>query len=236
MHGDEKTFSVDVLALALLTCLLASVVGIMVLAGDGKILKQRKEFAQKISQLSRRVTGEETRLKEILQKTNLAKLEHDKEILNRKIVELRKLIEVRQGIAKATFERDRTKTELDGIQKELDASPGRREIVGNYRGPYVLIECRQGEAMVYPGKTRIESKPGPAAFGALISQIVKAGFVVIVVRPNGWFNDSYDALRPKIYEALAEKEREIGRSINRCVFPLGGKDPIEPYLPPEGGP
>jgi hypothetical protein len=59
-----------------------------------------------------------------------------------------------------------------------------------------------------------------------MSQVRQAGFVAIAIRPDGWLNNSFDKLRPRIF-------RELGgdAKVGRAVFPIKDSEPIKAYLP-----
>lgn len=107
-----------------------------------------------------------------------------------------------------------------------------RFMLGSYKGSYVLIECLEGGAIIYPGGTRIEMNPPKEQLTRLVDQIAKAGFVAFAVRPSGWYNNSYDKLKAVLYPELDRVVKESGRSIGRNAFPLDSADDIRVYLPP----
>jgi len=100
------------------------------------------------------------------------------------------------------------------------------ELRGEYQGPYVLLECFQGYATVYPGAWRISDSPHEAEWQKLMNQIIKTGFVAIVVRPSGWTNGAYDKLQKRIFAQLGPSS-----TVGRVTFPLRVDDSIKPYLP-----
>lgn len=226
MKPKQPIFSLDVLALALLTCLLASVVGMLVMSEDGKALEQPKLLQEKTQQIISGANEARNAQQKIAQRVEIARRERDQRIAQSEAEALRRNIEARKNIAEAETEATRLRSELARLGQEQVASPGRRQIVGNYRGPYILIECFKGYALVYPGKTRLAKKPGEKIITELVDRINQAGFVVFVVRPQGWYGDSFDSMKPLVYSRIDEKT-------GRTAFPLEANEPIAPYLPPE---
>ena len=127
---------------------------------------------------------------------------------------------------------------MENLENKTNAPPTEEmtQILGQYKGPYVLVECIQDAAIVYPGKQRIEMNPSDDQVNQLIDQISKAGFIALVVRPDGWYGNSYDKLRKIIYDRLDVIEKNEGKHIGRSTFPLTSDGPIANFLPPEGKP
>jgi len=226
MKTRHPMFSLDVLALALLTCLLASVVGLLVISEDGKTLDWSRQLREKTQQIVDGASGTQSAQEHIARRVEILRIDRDQRIAQSEAEELRRNIDARVKIAETTAETIRHREELARLDQDQAARPGRRQIVGNYRGPYILIECLKGYALVYPGKTRLAKKPDDKVVNELIARIDQAQFVVFVVRPQGWYGDSFDSLQPMIYSRIDEK---TGRS----AFPLEAGASITPYLPPD---
>lgn len=237
MKPRKPMFSLDVLALALLTCLLASVVGMLVAGEDGKALQRRKLLHEKTVQITNGASeaqeNQQRLVQQIEQSAEMARIEREQRIAQSQADELARKIEARRKIADAAAETIRLRDALAKSQDELDKTPGRRQIVGNYRGPYILIECVKGQALVYPGKTRLAKRPDQEAVQKLLERITQAGFVVFVVRPSGWYADSFDSLHELVFPAIANFEEASSRKIGRSIFALEANEPITPYLPPD---
>jgi len=107
-----------------------------------------------------------------------------------------------------------------------------RFMLGSYKGSYVLLECVEGGANIYPGGTRITMNPSREQLTQLANRIARAGFVAFAVRPSGWYDNSYDRLKILLYPELNRIAKETGRPIGRNAFPLDSGDPISVYLPP----
>lgn len=256
---NGELFSLDVLALALLTCLLASVVGMLVMGEDGKTLKVRKSIHQESQRLSASVGQAQASLQQLASKAGatvtlaneLGDALAEASDLDRKLKNLQQGTgenptrnhNDRQEMAAAQAELQRLSAELAKLQQAdaPKAGPGIHQIVGDFKGSYILIECVKDAVVVYPFKTRIacnaknESKRAKDEFERnlkfLLNHIVETGFVVFVVRPAGWFENSYDSLYPPVTKQLAALEARGGKHVGVCKFPLADTEAIGPFLP-----
>ena len=102
--------------------------------------------------------------------------------------------------------------------------PAMHPVFGNYRGAYVTVECLRDRIVVHPGDERIAVKfgeePKKEIVSRLVEKISKAGFVLFVVRPSGWFKNSFDAVSPAVFKGLDRLKTEGGRPIGRATMPL----------------
>jgi hypothetical protein len=234
--------NIDVLALSLLCCLLASVVGILVLAGDdggeGETGHALTDIHQQVVQLAGQVQATERAREDMATKLNFAMLERDNRKLQTRITELGEKITLISQIAGTKKEVVRLGNELATLEApaNADLTPEMQHILGDYRGPYVLIECIEDGAIIYPSKQKIEMKPAKEQVDTLLKQITKAGFVVFVARPAGWYNNSYDNLRTLLTKELDKMKEQGGKHVGRSAFPLDRATPIDNYLPPEATP
>lgn len=249
--------NLDILALSLLCCLLASVVALIVAQGHrpagtkvpvvrieptaapappagpvvdwDRLSATANAFRREAESIGRRADAIATRVtRSAADRENLA--------LTSRLTELGEKVALLQKIMAADSEASRLEKLLEERRREAAASGGReaQRLLGDYRGPYVLIECVEGAVTVYPGNERLDIKTAKAQLDRLVAQIVDAGFVAFVVRPGGWYEDSFDELRPRIYEALAKVKKDTGRYIGRNTLPLDASEPIADYLPNGG--
>jgi len=258
-HHKGELFSLDVLALALLTCLLASVVGMLVMGEDGKAVQRRLEIHRDTTRLSARIEQAQTTMRQLVGNAG-GSMDADFELRNAQ-AEAGKLDSMladlkrggqdpsgdadadRSKMAAATVELKRLRQELAMLEQDRvpNGGPGIHQIVGTYRGRYILIECVRDAVIVYPSEVKIACKVNGASKSEkdgfetnlkfLMDHITEAGFVVFVVRPAGWYENSYDALYPRISKRLAELETRGGAHVGICKFPLDAGKPITPYLP-----
>jgi hypothetical protein len=106
-----------------------------------------------------------------------------------------------------------------------------RMFIGDHIGAYVLLECRETGVRVYPAGRDLPDNPSETQWQWLCSEIKKTGFLALAVRPGGWYNQSFDAYRKRIYDYVRQIEENEGRRIGHTNFPIGNDEPIEPYLP-----
>lgn len=245
--------NLDVVALSLLFCLLASVVALLIsqqatvakpAIPEPPVAVPAPEPApealdwQALTEKTRTLTAQgesAARLNEAIEnKVTRSIAERENLVLSSRIAEVGEQVAMLESLRKALADATRIQQALDARRAEESRTATSRQMLGDYRGPYVLIECVEGASIVYPGKERIALKPPQAQVDALVAKIVEAGFVVFVVRPAGWYGDSYDDLRPTIYKALANVKTPDGKPIGRSTFPLEASESIKEYLPTGG--
>jgi hypothetical protein len=247
--------NLDVLALALLCCLLASVVGVLVLGEppppsappeetpqpDAHDLaptpvspSASSDDVQSVQGLLQQSRELRTRTQEIVQvraevirRLDRAAFEHGHQDLETRVAAIDRKLALLARIQAAEEEPARPGPEAQAMP-ESRGVPGP---LGDYKGPYVLLECIEDSALVHPGRTRIEMNPAEERLVALVTQIREAGFVALAVRPAGWYNNSFDRLRTRIYALLDEAERTGGKRVGRTTFPVEAFESIDPYLP-----
>jgi len=243
-RSSNELMNLDVLALSLLCCLLASVVGVLVLSGEvsaeasveqGENPELWIRLRQQTTQLYTQVQDVERSREGIVAKLNHSVLQRENLVLESKIRDIQEKLTLIDKIHAARSETVRLSKELEDEEKSRNSTltPEARRMLGEYKGPYVLLECVEDGAIVYPGKQRIEMKPSKEQTDQLITQIAKAGFVAIVVRPSGWYGNSFDNLRKTLYERLDQMEKDTSKYIGRSTFPLSADDPITNYIPAE---
>lgn len=243
-RSRPELLNVDILALSLMCCLLAAVVGVLVLGGEEKAqahestpvnLPSWADLRQQTTRLHVQVQEVELSRKAIVAKLNHSVVERDNRSLESRIREIEEKISLIRRLSAAKAESARLSTELPDKEKAANVTitPEAKRMLGEYKGPYVLVECNQDSAIIYPGKEKVEMKPSKDQADKLLNQITKAGFVAFVVRPGGWYGNSYDMLKALIYEELDKAEKQGGEYVGRSTFPLDAADPITNYLPPE---
>ena len=253
----DSILNLDILALSLLCCLLASVVGVLVLSGEevraeeNRVAEEKRraegksgrneqerifnELYQQTERIHIAAQEVEDSRKAVVTKLNYAILERDNRALKSRSTELHQKLSLRKRLTDAKAESLRLAKELEEQEKSRNArlTPEVRRMLGEYQGGYVLLECVEDAAIIYPGKGKIGTKPSREQVEKLLNQISKAGFVVFVVRPSGWYNDSYDKLKAIIYAELDKIDNQGERTIGRSTFPLDAAESIANYLPPE---
>jgi hypothetical protein len=259
--GSQSTIlNLDILALSLLCCLLASVVGVLVLSGEevraeeNRLTEERRraeerkrrdeqerifnELHQQTARIQVDVEEVEHSREAIVAKLNYAVLERGNRALKSRSAEIQQKISLIRRLATAKVESQRLAKELEKKEKVATTTltPEARRMLGEYKGRYVLVECVEDAAIIYPGQERVAIKPSKAQVERLLNQITKAGFVAFVVRPSGWYDNSYDKLKAIIYAELDKIEKEGERTVGRSSFPLDTVEPIANYLPPEHSP
>ena len=234
--------NLDILALSLLCCLLASVVGFLVLnehrdpppltdplANPQAWLEIREQAAQLGAQLA----DVEHDRNGILSRIQLAALNRDNRALRAQIELTSERDRLLVVIRAAREEVRKLQQDVRELEKNR-AAPNRgaevRRLLGEYVGPYVLIECVENAAIVYPGRWRIPMEPSEPEIDRLVKQVSDAGFVAFVVRPQGWYMNSFDKLK----ELLTKQLQQAGRKdVSRTILPLESAESIENYLPRE---
>lgn len=246
-ESGNRLVNLDVLALAFLCCLLAAVVGVLVLGdppapppppgalgqGSSPATPPTASSPVSLDELRREGRHLRDRANEVvsLRTSLLVKLERGAAELGRKDLETR--IEESERKLALVSQLEQAEEETVRIQAEVLETTERRDAgghLGDYHGPFVLLECVEGSAIVYPGKTRIDMEAGADRLVPLVAQISEAGFVALAVRPSGWYSDSFDKLRERIYKMLDEAERKGGKHVGRTTFPLEAHEPIDSYL------
>lgn len=247
-HSRAGLLSLDILALSLMCCLLASVVGVLVLGGEEAAraaaenqqegVRIWSDFRHETARLSVQVGEVERSREDIVNKLNQSLLERENLDLESRAQDIQQRIGLINRIQAAKAETARLTKELEDEAKTRHPvlTPEAKRMLGEYKGPYVLLECVEDGAVVYPGKVRVSMKPSKEEAAKLLSQIIKAGFVAFVVRPAGWYGNSYDKLRTLIYEELDKTEKETGKYVGRSTFPLDSGISITNYLPAESKP
>lgn len=243
--------NLDLLALSLLCCLLASVVGILVAGAKPpapppippvdvkpRHVSAREELRQQTTRLAVQVREVEHSRETIATKLNYSVLERENVTLGSRAVQAREKVALTRLIQQAREEAARLTKELEERRRDAQAplTPEARRMLGDYRGPYVLLECVRDAAYVHPGAERIPMAPSTEQLAKLVDRITRAGFVALVVRPSGWYENSYDNLRSLIYGELGKVEKATGNRVGRSTFPLDESEPITQYLPPETKP
>ncbi len=246
-HASSALLNLDVLALSLLCCLLASVVGVLVLGGEASPNPPQENAAnqdtalvwtrlhEQTANLYARVEKLEQSRETITSKLNYSLLERANRDLESRIKEIQETLNLVAKIQAAKHEIAQLRKELEDEEKKQNivVTPEAKRMLGEYKGPYVLIECVENGAIVYPGQNRIEMSPSVDQADQLLNQITNAGFVAFVVRPAGWYDNSFDKIRKLVYERLDRVEKGTGRYIGRSTFPLAFDDLITDYIPSE---
>jgi len=164
---------------------------------------------------------------------------------------IQKLERVKEALEKAVTETDRNrvkaqelKEKIETLQKEIKRltakikeleeqgkanQPEEQSIFGGeYKGPYVLLECDDKGVVVYPEKKRVPLEASGDEIEWLKQQIRAVGAAKLFVRPSG-FEKSY----AKFYEVLtvfADKEEAKGRTIILSFSPVEAEEAIEKHL------
>ena len=229
--AHTELFSLDVLALALLSCLLASVVGILVLSGEGASLRQRVDLGKNTVALKGSMDETLRSLEAISNKLNQSEIERENKIAQGRVAELNRKIDARKGLADAQAEVVRLKKETEALKQ--DAAKGRdvENVFGSYHGAYVLVECVRDRVIIYPGRERLGTQPSRGEIAALVGRIQQAGFVLFVVRPSGWFDNSFDKVHGLVSQGLDQAQTSGGKLIGRAILPLEESAPLTQYLP-----
>jgi hypothetical protein len=247
-RASSGLLNLDVLALSLMCCLLASVVGVLVLVGEVRppVSMQTSQdttviwtrLRDQTTKLSARVDEADHSREAICEKINYSALQRNNLEAESRIREIQQKLSLIDQIIAATREITRSKQELENLQSQTNPPPSSEawQIVGKYKGPYVLIECVEDGANIYPGNRKLEMPPPGDQADQLFNQITNAGFVALVVRPGGWYGNSFDKLRKMIYDRLDQVETPGGRHIGRSAFPISDQDSIANYLPPDAKP
>lgn len=241
MKAGGDLLNLDILALSLLCCLLASVVGVLVLGGEETAPAKEtynprvwKELRQQSARLTAEVQEVERSRESLAAKITYSALDREKRTLQSRVNEIERKINLMKQLLATKEESERLTKALEEKEKTLRTpfSTEARRMLGEYKGPYVLVECVEDKAFIYPGKMRIGMKAGEEEVQRLVNQIAEAGFVAFVVRPAGWYDNSYDQLKQRIYRELDKMEKR-GKSVGRSTLPLDESAPIANYLPPE---
>lgn len=232
--GSRGTISVDMLALPLLFCLLVAVVGVTVMQDVGSQACCQPEPTPDPRETSLRTMVEDAERLLSLQdplerRVAFAIIRREIETATAEIAAFEEVIDLGDRIHQA-------RVRLAEINRGIDALPRPQAPIavnrpedagmGDYSGPFVLLECVSGRAIVYPGAWVIPMEPSDMELRKLITQIRAAGFVAVAVRPSGWYNNSFDKITAKLF-----KEFPVGGAVRRTVFPLNEGEPITPYLP-----
>ena len=226
-----ELLNLDILALSLLSCLLASVVGMLVLGGDGKAFKQRIALAKSTADLTGRVGQATAALDAITHKLQQSAFMRQNEVKLSELEEMQQNIKARLELKEAKEEVARLSVQWQKAEQERRESAPRNGIFGDYHGPYVLVECVRGRVEIFPSEQHFGLNPSREQVASLMEQITEAGFVLFVVRPSGWFQNSYDALYPMISKQLDQLEKTQGKVIGRAVLPLDEDTSLDAYLP-----
>jgi hypothetical protein len=103
-------------------------------------------------------------------------------------------------------------------------------LMGSYRGLLVLLECDRDGTTVHPGGRRLASDAPEREFDSMLSEIDKAGFVVLVARPGG-FIKSYPRTQRLVGEHIETANKSRASAIKICAFPLDAAAPLTAFLP-----
>jgi hypothetical protein len=238
--------SLDILALALMCCLLAAVVGVLVLGGEQQgqagegpapVASRWPELRRQSSQLVVQVSELERSSDLLVAKLNRSGLERENHSLQTRVSLLERNVQLIQRLAALEAEtKNLEREQAQRREKEAATASEKRRLLGEYRGPYVLLECIEDGALVYPDGGRLPSAPSAEELNRVLQMIRKAGYVAFVARPSGWFNSSYDKLRALVYKELDSAAGLGGSPVGRSCIPLDSSEPITNYLPSEGGP
>ncbi len=219
--------------MSLLCCLLVSVVGVLVLDGREETPAPPPAgpnpldlLKLQIDNLSTQVQDSDHSADEIMQKISFSQIDRDNRAMRSRIKEMTDKINLANSINEARAEADRLSAEIKDQEQKIihdQHAPGSVNLFGSYTGPYILIECIEDAAIIYPGGKRIAmtKKPTEAELTDLLEQIKKVKFVAFVVRPSGWYENSYDRLHNVIYAALDDAEKNVipmaAKSGARCT-------------------
>lgn len=248
VRASSGLLNLDVLALSLLCCLLASVVGVLVLSGEASPSTPAEpsqdtvvvwtKLHEQTAKLYTRVQQEEHSREALINKINYSLLDRANRDQEARISEIQQKLDIVDKIKSATLEIASIRKQLENLESQTNPPPSSEvgQIVGKYKGPFILIECVEDEAVIYPGGRRVEMEPSADQADELINQITNAGFVALVVRPSGWYENSFDKLRKLIYDRLDQIENDGGKRVGRSTFPLTDEDSITNYLPPQSKP
>jgi len=228
--AHSELFSLDVLALSLLCCLLASVVGILVLSGEGVNLRERVVLRKHTTELVGLMDETRRSLEEISGKLQYSALERENRIARGKVEELERKIDARQRLAEARSEIERLNTQLASLKHHAPGDNVPNNPFGSYRGRFILVECVRDHVLIYPGRERLGLQPTPDQIATLINRIRQAGFVLFVVRPSGWYDNSFNKVQPLVNKGLDQASG--GQAIGRAVLPLAESASLAPYMPP----
>ena len=235
VRSDSGLLNLDVLALSLLCCLLASVVGVLVIGGDAAIAARWNELEQQAAKFKSSTSDAENLRREIEDKVVFAQLDRDNRLLRSQVGELRSKADLQKAIADAKAEIEESKKRIAENQQK-ESSPERRRMLGDYSGSYVLLDCFNDSAIIYPNKQKIEISPSNADQNRLLKKIQDAGFVVFIARPSSWSGDAYDKIKTWVCSALDQSEKQGGSPVGRSTLPLDESESIENYLPPDKSP
>lgn len=226
-----ELLNLDILALSLLSCLLASVVGMLVLGGDGKAFKQRIALAKSTADLTGRLGQATATLQAITNKLQQSALTRQNQVKNSELEEIQRQIKARQDLKETNREVARLSAQWHKAEQERRNIAPVNGILGDYHGPYVLVECLRGRAEISPGGQHLGLNPSKEQVASLVQQITEAGFVLFIVRPSAWYQSSYDSLYPLISTQLDQLEKSTGKVIGRAVLPLDEGTSLNAYLP-----
>jgi len=110
-------------------------------------------------------------------------------------------------------------------------------LIGSYKGPYVLVECIDKAVLVYLPKRDNPEKPDrriamdapKADIDWLLGEVPRVGCVVLVARPDGWFNNSYRKFNG-LFRDYLENRPEGEKAFKFASFPTEATEPIANFV------
>lgn len=203
--------------------------------------KNEKDFSEvrgKLGQLRDRLNAQ--KMPEFMKnqiealKQKMQKLERVKEALEKAVTETdrnrAKAQKLKEKIETLQEEIKRLKAKIKELEEQGKAYPPDDPSIfgGEYKGPYVPLECDDKGVVVYPDKKRVPLEASGDEIEWLKQQIRAVGAANLFVRPSG-FEESYT----KFYEVLtvfADKEEAKGRTIILSFSPIEAEEAIEKHL------
>ncbi|MFW6119056.1 MAG: hypothetical protein ACOC7S_01825 [Planctomycetota bacterium] len=179
-------------------------------------VQDRKERRKQLGELKLKLARLEERIQELrATKEKLAQIVDAQKERAVKIADLKGQYEDLQRAI------EQLRARVRKLQQEREQDSKRSGRTG-YSGPYVLVECLEGEVVVYPGEKRLSTDASRAEKEAVLHRAERVGFVALAVRPSG-YEDSYAEFRGYLNDSDAE--------LSWSSFPIGAEEPIERYVP-----
>jgi uncharacterized protein YlxW (UPF0749 family) len=120
--------------------------------------------------------------------------------------------------------------EIPALEKELaKRRSGHPWPTGSYAGPYVLIECNDRGAVIYPEKRQLPLDLSEDQKSWLCDQVRQAGAALILARPSS-FQKSYGQFEGLVGELVNAQEKK-GVTIALTLWPIEEHASIEKYVP-----
>lgn len=127
-------------------------------------------------------------------------------------------------------ENEGARRRIAGLEATARKAASEPHIPGvSYRGPYVLVECGSGGAVVYPGRRTLGKDPSRDDLAWLLAEAERVGFVALAVRPDA-FLTTFVPYYVGVVKHLDEAEAK-GKKVGFAYFPLQSAEPIAPYVP-----